>query len=86
MTLQLRVEAKLQNAMEHLVVGATVDGRNPFRTALKLWLKPLFVGIYRGIIIPGFLRWCKLDFVHPQFGCYPSPEVADCKPGGGKLA
>ena len=30
----------------------TVDGRNPFRTTLKPWLKPLFVGIYRGILIP----------------------------------
>ena len=27
----------------------TVDGRKPFRTTLKPWLKPLFVGIYRGI-------------------------------------
>ena len=27
---------------------------------------PLFVGIYKGIIIPGFLRWCETDFVHPQ--------------------
>ena len=27
-------------------------------------LKPC---IYRGIIIPGFLRWCEIDFVHPQY-------------------
>ena len=25
-----------------------------------------FLGIYRGIIIPGFLRWCEMDCVHPQ--------------------
>ena len=30
--------------------------------------KPLFMGIYRGFIIPGFLRWCEMDFVHPQYG------------------
>ena len=23
----------------------------------------MFVGIYRGINIPGFLRWCEMDFV-----------------------
>ena len=28
---------------------------------------PLFAGIYRGIIIPGFLRWCGMDFIHPQY-------------------
>ena len=28
--------------------------------------KPAFVGIYRGIIIPRFLRWCELDSVHTQ--------------------
>ena len=28
--------------------------------------KPLFVGIYRGIIIPVFHMWCEMDFVHPQ--------------------
>ena len=34
-----------------------MDGRNPFRTTWKPWLKPLFVGIYRRIIIPGFLKF-----------------------------
>ena len=24
--------------------------------------KPLFVGLYKGIIIPGFLRWCSAGF------------------------
>ena len=28
---------------------------------------PLFVGIYWGINIPGLLRWCEMDFVHPQY-------------------
>ena len=32
------------------------------RTTLKPWLKPLFGGIYRGIIITGFARWCEMDF------------------------
>ena len=26
----------------------TVDGRNPFRTTWKPWLKPLFIDIYVG--------------------------------------
>ena len=26
--------------------------------------RPLFIGIYRGFIIPGILRWCEMDFVH----------------------
>ena len=42
--------------------------RNPLRTTLKPWLKPLFVGMYRGIIILGFLGWREMDFVHPQYG------------------
>ena len=33
-----------------------MDGRNPIRTTLKPWLKRLFVGICRGIIISGFLN------------------------------
>ena len=27
----------------------------------------VLVGIYRRIIIPGFLRWCEMDFVHPRW-------------------
>ena len=45
-----------------------VDGRNPFRwepvdtvASLKPWLKPLFAGIYRGIISSGFLRECRIS-------------------------
>ena len=30
----------------------------------------LFVGIDRGIIILGLLRWCEMDFVHPLWGCH----------------
>ena len=30
--------------------------------------KPLFVGIYRGIIILEFLRWCRILFVHSSGG------------------
>ena len=30
--------------------------------------KPLVVGIYSGVIIPGFLRWCEIDCVTPQKG------------------
>ena len=47
----------LVQVSEHLATGQiigqeakrihTVDGQNPFRTTLKPWLNPLFVGIYR---------------------------------------
>ena len=46
----------------------TAAGRNPFRTTLKPWLKPLSAGTYKKIIVAGFLRWCEMDFVHPQGG------------------
>ena len=26
--------------------------------------KPVFVGIYQRIIIPGFLRWCRISSIH----------------------
>ena len=38
-----------------------VDGRNPWHTTLKPWSKPLFVGIYKGIIIPWFPRRCRIS-------------------------
>ena len=40
----------------------TVDGRNPFRTTWKPWLKPLLAGIYVGEANqkPGFLR-CRIS-------------------------
>ena len=42
-----------------------VDGQNP--APLGISENQLFDDIYRGIIIPGFLRWCEMDFVHPQW-------------------
>ena len=70
---QLLVEAHLPNQSnlgsnaDHLpnLLGfrpsiGTVDGRNPFCTTLKV----LFVVVYRGIIIPGFLRWCRILSIH----------------------
>ena len=47
---------------------SSVDGRNAFAAPKKPWLKPMVVGIYRGTIIPGLLRWCEMDSVHPQGG------------------
>ena len=45
----------------------TVDGQNPLRHHLETMVETItFVGIYRGINIPGFLSWCEMDFVHPQ--------------------
>ena len=32
----------------------------------------MFVGIYRGIIIPGFLRWCRISSIHRK--TMASPE------------
>ena len=40
-----------------------MEKRNPFRTTWNHG-KPWFVGIYRGIIIPGFLRWCRTSSIH----------------------
>ena len=37
-----------------------VGGQSPFRTTLKSWLNPLFVGIYRGSEV-------VQDFVHLQY-------------------
>ena len=36
-----------------------MDGRNPFRTTLKPLGTITFIGIYRGITNPGFIRWCR---------------------------
>ena len=33
---------------------------------MKPWLKPLLVGIYRGIMIPEFLRWCRISSLHSR--------------------
>ena len=42
----------------------TVDGRNP--APLRHHGKYLFVGIYRGIMVPGFLRWCRILSIHSR--------------------
>ena len=40
----------------------TVDGQTPRpHHEMKPWLK-----LQGNRIIPGFLRWCEMDFVHPQ--------------------
>ena len=65
----LRIEGKFSGCTKEAcpfaaampVIG--VDGRNPFRTALKPWLKPLFVGICRGIPILAFLG-CRISSIH----------------------
>ena len=44
-----------------------MDGRNP--APLRIHGKPLFIGIYRGFIIPGFLRWCRISSIHSMLGC-----------------
>ena len=33
------------------------------------------LGICRGTIIPGFLRWCEMDFAHPQYGRAPNTTL-----------
>ena len=42
------------------------------RPTWKPWLKPclnpLFVGIYKGIILPGCLRWCRISSTHSRCG------------------
>ena len=35
-------------------------------TTWKPWEIITFVGIYRGIIIPGSLRWCRISFIHSR--------------------
>ena len=45
-------------------IDATVDRRNPSRTDFKPCLKPRFIGIYRGIINPEFLKWCRTSSIH----------------------
>ena len=42
-----------------------MDGKNP--APLGIHEKPLFVCICRGDRILAFLRWCEMDFVHPQY-------------------
>ena len=35
---------------------------------------PLFVGIYRGIMIPGFLGWCRISSIHSRDVTLMDPE------------
>ena len=49
----------------------TVDGRNP----APLWNHPLFVDIDRGIMMPGFLRWCRISSIHSMFGLCQSRSL-----------
>ena len=44
---------------------AAEGGQKPFAPTTTHG-KPLLVGIYKRIIVPGFLRWCEMNFVHPQ--------------------
>ena len=59
---------------------ATLDGRNPSKSHLKPWLKlqlkPLFVGIYRGSIV-GFLKGGAISGFreHPQYDGVCPPGV-----------
>ena len=37
----------------------------PVRTTQEAMVETItFVGIYRGIILPGFLRWCRISSIH----------------------
>ena len=62
----------------------------PFRTTLKPWLKPLFVGISQGVIIPRISGWCRISSVRciitPAHSSPPPPrEFTDCpSKGSGK--
>ena len=47
----------------------TVDGRT--RSHRSLYGKPLLIGIFRGTIIPGFLRWCRILSIHSMKPSYP---------------
>ena len=61
---RIAVQSQLTKFIQRSTVD-TVDGRNP--APLGNHKKPLSVGIYKGIIIPGLLGWCEMDFVHPQY-------------------
>ena len=46
--------------------GGTVDGCEIHFAPLGNHGKPWFVGNYRGIILPGFLRWCRISSLHSR--------------------
>ena len=35
-----------------------------------LWMVEILHHFETRAIFPGFLRWCEMDFVHPQYGLY----------------
>ena len=41
------------------------------RTTLKPWETRVCWYLKENRIIPRFLRWCEMDFVHPQWGHFP---------------
>ena len=51
-----------------------VDGQNPFRINLKPWDAIVCWYLQGNRIIPWFLRWCEMDFVHPQYLLFPPPS------------
>ena len=58
----------------------TVDGQNP--APLGNHGKPFFVGIHRGIIILGFLVWCRILSIHSISGIHPEASqkrLAHCQ-------
>ena len=48
---------------------------------LRNYGKPLFVGIYRGDIIPGFLRWCRISSIHSRVLRQPAGNPETCLSG-----
>ena len=45
-------------------------------TTLKPW-ESLYVGICRAIIIPGFLKWCEMDFAFWAAGSQVAQAIGD---------
>ena len=56
-----------------LCTDDTVEEQNPFRTTLKPWLKPLFVDMYGGNHLAGFLGWCRVSSIHSMIGQLTPP-------------
>ena len=55
------------------------DGQNPAPNSNHG--KPLFVGIYKGIIIPWFLRWCRIASIH-SMDCSEAHTLIPATPTG----
>ena len=62
MALPTKPPIQATNFRESIATGITVDGRNA--APVGIHGKPLFVGSYRGIILSGFARWCRISSVH----------------------